>query len=60
MSMGILFIIFSIIVFFTLCLCSISKKETPMVHQDLEQIHNGLKIEQMKTIDPSLSMMLFL
>jgi len=60
MSMGILFIIFSIIVFFTLCLCSISKKETPMVHQDPEQIHNGLKIEQMKTMDPSISLMLFL
>jgi hypothetical protein len=60
MSTGILLIISSIIIFFTLCLCSISKKETPMVHQDPEQIHDDMEIEPLKTIDPSLSLMLFL
>jgi hypothetical protein len=60
MSTGILLIISSIIIFFTLCLCSISKKETPTVHQDPEQIHDDMKIEPLKTIDPSLSLMLFL
>ena len=55
MSIGILLIISSIIVFFTLCLCSISKKETPRVgaYQDPEQMPDDLKIGQLRILDSS-------
>ncbi len=46
MLLGILLISCAIIVFFTLCLCSISKKETPKPYQNPEQIHLRLKMRQ--------------
>jgi hypothetical protein len=46
MLTGILFISFSIIAFFTVCLCRIIKKEMPKPNQNPEQINVHLGSQQ--------------